>query len=157
LNALFERLRVLSAQIEVSKQSGAVTDPGVQVVIHPLTRRAAKTLPPDGLAISKFPFRIGRAASHEEENPHDMNDLWLIDEMPFNISRNHASIERDGDSVVLKDRGSSLGVYVNEEHVGGKSSTRKIALEEGDNAVVIGGCMSPYQFRITVLREPTNQ
>jgi CRP-like cAMP-binding protein len=152
LKTLFERLRALSAQVEGANPAGALITRGVSVTIHPLTRRAAATLPHEGLRVEKYPFRIGRAAVEYEEIPLDMNDLWLADQAPFNISRNHALLELQDGEVIAKDRGSSLGMYVNEIAIGGKSKVRQIALEDGDNVVVLGGRMSPYHFRIEVSR-----
>jgi uncharacterized membrane protein/CRP-like cAMP-binding protein len=159
LRSLFERLRALSAHVEpasvVAPSPPALATTSrlpVYLTIHPLSRRAAATLPGDGLAVSKFPFRIGRAAEEGENVPLDINDLWLIDRLPFNISRNHASIERDGDALIVKDRGSSLGVYINDTHIGGSSPLRQMPLEDGDNVVVLGGRMSPYQFRMELVR-----
>ena len=152
LNALFERLRTLSSQIESHSTAHSTTANEISVTIHPLTRRAAATLPRDGLSVTKYPFRIGRAAAENEEIPLDVNDLWLNDQLPFSISRNHALIEIDAGEVILKDRGSSLGMYVNDIHIGGKSHDRQMELEDGDNIVTLGGRMSPYQFRIHVSR-----
>jgi CRP-like cAMP-binding protein len=152
LKTLFERLRSLSAQVETAQQSYALITRSTSVTIHPLTRRAAATLPNEGLRVEKFPFRIGRAAAEYEEIPLDMNDLWLNDVPPFNISRNHALLDCEGGEVIVKDRGSSLGMHVNEVPIGGKAKVRQIALEEGDNVVVLGGRMSPYHFRIEVVR-----
>lgn len=150
LTTLFERLRTLSAKVEAATPASAPTETDVTVVLHPLTRRAAATLPDDGLQVTKYPFRIGRAAAQNEQKPIDLNDLWLLDGAPFNISRNHAQLEREADAILVRDRGSSLGIYVNDVHIGGKSDAREIALEEGDNVVVFGSRMSPYQFRIAV-------
>lgn len=157
LKSLFERLRTLSAQVagshfdsERADSSPSVND--ISVTIHPLTRRAAATLPHEGLQVTKYPFRIGRAASEDEDIPLDVNDLWLNDHSPLNISRNHASLERKGNYVIVKDRGSSLGIFVNDVHIGGKSAERQAALEDGDNVVVLGSGMSPYQFRVNVAR-----
>jgi hypothetical protein len=152
LRTLFERLRSLSAQVEGTRAAPLSSPSGISVTIHPVTRRAAATLPHEGLQVNKYPFRIGRAAAQHEEIPLDMNDLWLVDEMPFNISRNHALLEIEDDQVIVKDRGSSLGIHVNDVHIGGKAADRQITLEDGDNVVVLGGRMSPYQFRINVAR-----
>lgn len=152
LKALFERLRALSANTEVPFADPAIATVYPKVIIHPLTRRAAETLPDDGLLIPKFPYRIGRVADEREREPLDLNDLWLLDRAPFNISRNHAVIELQGDVVSIKDRGSSLGIHVNDTHIGGHTSKRQIELEDGDNVVVLGGRLSPYQFRIHVAR-----
>jgi hypothetical protein len=153
LTALFERMRSLSAQVEAARLEASPPAHDLAVTIHPLTRRAAATLPQDGLPVTKYPFRIGRAAMEDEAIPLDLNDLWLNDQRPFHISRNHALLERKADTVSVKDRGSSLGIYVNENHIGGPSATHEIDLEDGDNIVVLGGRMSPYQFRIHVGRE----
>jgi CRP-like cAMP-binding protein len=153
LKTLFERLRSLTQQVAAANpgQVAALAVRRANVTIHPLTRRAAATLPVEGLRIEKFPFRIGRAAADYEKLPLDMNDLWLNDQSPFNISRNHALVEIVEGKVVVKDRGSSLGMNVNEVQIGGKTKVREMVLEEGDNVVVLGGRMSPYHFRIEVL------
>jgi hypothetical protein len=149
LRTLFERLRTLAAQVESAKVADEPAG-DLAVVIHPLTRRAAATLPREGLPVTKYPFRIGRAAAEAEQIPLDLNDLWLMDTGPYNVSRNHAQIEREADAVIVRDRGSSLGIYVNDVHIGGKAAERQITLEDGDNVVIIGSRMSPYQFRIEV-------
>jgi CRP-like cAMP-binding protein len=94
LATLFERLRTLSAQVE-AKRALLPIKSDLTVTIHPLTRRAAATLPQDGLPVTKYPFRIGRAAADTEAIPLDLNDLWLIDQKPYHISRNHALLERE--------------------------------------------------------------
>jgi len=152
LATLFERLRTLSAQVEAAKTAPPPTPGDLAVMIHPLTRRAAATLPRDGLPVTKYPFRIGRAAAEDEAIPLDLNDLWLIDQKPFNISRNHALLQREADALIVKDRGSSLGTYVNDVHIGGNDAPHQMTLEDGDNILVLGGRMSPYQFRVHVRR-----
>lgn len=158
LKALFERLRTLSAHAgsflpPPSNEPIPEAMPAISVTIHPLTRKAAETLPEDGLLIAKFPFRIGRASETRELEPLDLNDLWLLDRVPFHVSRNHADIDLDGDNVIIKDRGSSRGLYVNDHPIGGASNQRQATLEDGDNVIIIGGRLSPYQFRIHVARD----
>lgn len=122
------------------------------VVIHPLTRKAAETLPEEGLLVTQFPLRVGRAAAATENEALDLNDLWLLDEEPFNVSRNHCEIYVDGVGPAVRDRGSALGCVVNETAIGGRGKQRSCGLEPGDNVVVVGSRISPYQFRITVER-----
>ena len=150
LITLFERLRTLSSQ-----QSGAPvivkqTAKKIYVTIYPLTPLTASMIPREGLWIQKFPFRIGRAAVDFEKTPPDANDLWLKDSSPYNVSRNHALIEIEDGVVILKDRGSSLGIVVNESQIGGNSYDRQMPLKEGDNTVILGSFMSPFQFRINI-------
>ncbi len=153
LKALFERLRNLSAPGDAIPLAEPVLHPGVTyVTIHPLTRRAAETLPDEGLLIPKFPFRIGRASDEHEREPLDLNDLWLLDRPPFNIARNHCVIDVRGHDVFIKDRGTATGLYVNELRIGGHLERRQTDLHMGDNVVILGSATSPYQFRIHVER-----
>lgn len=170
LRSLFERLRQLSARVSATAPT-TLTVPAQQaappvefpspaatprtdvprVVLYPLTRRAAQTLPDDGLIISRFPFRIGRVTGPNEPDSLDLNDIWLIDSKPYNVSRNHCSIDLDDDGTpIVTDRGSHLGVWVNDQHIGGRSATRTMRLHSGHNVLIIGTSMSPYQFRISI-------
>ncbi|MFO0811103.1 MAG: cyclic nucleotide-binding domain-containing protein [Gemmataceae bacterium] len=149
---LFERLRTLSEKSAESPTVPAVS--ALKVTIHPLTRKAAETLPDAGLPIEQFPFRIGRASEAAEREAMDLNDLWLLDTSPFNVSRNHLAIDFwDGSQLIVKDRGSVLGTIVNEVTIGGRHQHRTAPLVEGDNVLILGGPASPYQFRIEVVRE----
>lgn len=154
LKTLFERLRMLSARFEAAPVEPAAAHVAgtVTVTIHPLTRRAAETLPEEGLVISKFPFRMGRAAEARENDRLDLNDLWMLDHEPFHVSRNHAAINLVGGSVIVEDRGSTRGTHVNHAHIGVRNANTHATLEEGDNVVVLGGQASPYQFRVHVTR-----
>jgi CRP-like cAMP-binding protein len=161
LKKLFERLRTLSSRDEeipyadeATPARGARAPRTPIVTIHPLSRRAAATLPIDGLKLARFPFRIGRASSKHEDGPLELNELWLVDQAPFNVSRYHAAIEFKSPDVSVEDRGSKLGIYVNDVHIGGSNPVRHATLEEGDNVVVLGVRTSPYQFRIHVERPP---
>lgn len=175
LRSLFERLRTLSARLGDELESAPAgsssanslpiqsqpstpselpvaqgTSTGWTVTINPLTRKAAETLPDDGLLVTQFPLRIGRAASAREGEAMDLNDLWLLDEAPYNISRNHCEIDAASDGPVVRDRGSHLGCIVNDVRIGGPAGLSQFGLDPGDNVVVIGSRMSPYQFRVTV-------
>lgn len=175
LRTLFERLRSLSAQlagdVALADEGGAgagrpagelivdgpVEFPGAAgqeagwaVVIHPLTRKAAETLPDEGLRVTRFPFRVGRASEAGEPEALGLNDLWLLDAVPYNVSRNHCELLADRDGVLVRDRGSHLGCVVNDAPIGGRAATRSAWLELGDNVLVVGPRMSPYQFRVTV-------
>jgi hypothetical protein len=175
LRSLFERLRSLTARLGNELESASVGSPstagltvdpessalrddlvaqgtsaGWTLIINPLTRKAAETLPDDGLLVTRFPLRIGRAASAREGEAMDLNDLWLLDDAPYNISRNHCEIDVAGDGPIVRDRGSHLGCFVNDVRIGGPAAMSQIGLDAGDNVVVIGSRMSPYQFRVTV-------
>src|SRR5262245_55104617 len=101
LRSLFERLRspaaTLGAEVEVEhapapapaassgepdRQTPVELPPGAgmpakwTVVVHPLTHKAAETLPDEGLLVKRFPLRIGRATAAKEPEAFDLNDLW---------------------------------------------------------------------------------
>jgi hypothetical protein len=44
---------------------------------------------------------------------------------------------------------------VNDLWIGGRSGLTAAGLEPGENVVVVGARMSPYQFRVTVMKEAT--
>jgi hypothetical protein len=176
LRALFERLRSLTARfgeiepvrallptrqtpviepgrptpVELPIGHGTLT--GWVVVVHPLTRKAAQTLPDEGLLVTRFPLRIGRASGAHEPEALDLNDLWLLDDTPYNVSRNHCEIDVNREGPLIRDRGSHLGCGVNGEWIGGPATMGYARLDSGDNVLVIGARMSPYQFRVTVSR-----
>jgi pSer/pThr/pTyr-binding forkhead associated (FHA) protein len=120
------------------------------VVVHPLTPKAAETLPDEGLLVTRFPLRIGRVTDPNEREALDLNDLWLLDKMPYYISRNHCEIDVGRHGPLVRDRGSYLGCVVNDKPVGGGASMSLARLNPGDNILVIGSGNSPYQFRVFV-------
>jgi hypothetical protein len=154
LRGLFERLRELTtraAAIALPVAHGDAAPATASVILYPLTRKATETLPENGLAVTTFPFRIGRASEASEGQPLDLNDLWLLDSAPFQVSRNHLSIDLwDGHQLIVRDRGSHTGTIVNEQPIGGKSRATVAPLAMGDNVVIVGAPQSPYQFRVNV-------
>lgn len=152
LKTLFERLRVLSARFEAAVAEPMAQAGEISATIHPLTHRAAETLPENGLVIPKFPFRIGRASEARERDALDLNDLWLLDREPFHVSRNHALFNLNEGAVIVVDRGSKRGIHVNDVHIGVRNGRTHAILENGDNVVILGGHSSPYQFRVHVSR-----
>jgi len=99
------------------------------------------------LAIEKFPFRIGRV-NDVDGSVFSSNDFSIPDKQPFQVSRNHCSIEREGDHYFVRDRGSTLGTIVNDVHIGVQHGTLTVDLKQGENIVVIGSQKSPYKFRV---------
>ncbi len=173
LRSLFERLRSLTAQqagevelappavplaptgelilstpVELPPGTGRAA--GWVVVVHPLTRKAAETLPDEGLLVTRFPLRVGRAAGVHEPEALDLNDIWLLDDKPYSVSRNHCEIDVTFEGPVVRDRGSHLGCVVNDKVIGGRAAMGYARLVPGDNVLVIGPRLSPYQFRVNV-------
>lgn len=120
------------------------------VVLQALTEHAKVRLPEPMITISKFPFRIGR--KHEVQGKGGTvfaaNDLAVADDKPYQISRNHCSIEREGDHFFVRDRGSTVGTVVNGKPIGLAEDTLTCDLHGGDNEILLGADDSPFKFKI---------
>jgi pSer/pThr/pTyr-binding forkhead associated (FHA) protein len=153
IQSLFERLRAMNALVASDRTAGAATHAvpaQPTLTIRPDGPRPYAAVPREGLTIKRFPFRIGRKALEGESGLLDVNDLYLDDLPPFNVSRNHLSIDRTERGVVLRDRGSALGTLVNGKVVGGHRVRAESKLHEGENLVVLGARHSPFRFRVLV-------
>ena len=122
------------------------------VVLQALTEHAKVRLPEPVITISKFPFRIGR--KHEVQGKgatvFASNDLAVADDKPYQISRNHCSIEREGDHFFVRDRGSTVGTVVNDKPIGLAEDTLTCDLHGGDNEILLGADDSPFKFKVTL-------
>jgi CRP-like cAMP-binding protein len=154
--ALFERLRQLEPRPPaVLSVAGEPVRPqsGWRLCLWPLSRHTAGLLPDEGLLIHRFPFRVGRAEEAREKTPPSLNDLWLLDNAPFMVSRNHLTfLVLDGSRHVVRDCGSHLGTLVNEQRIGGQSPAMEAELNEGDNVIILGPASSPFKFRAVLER-----
>lgn len=169
LKVLFERLR--SAQqklVHLKLQSGDLCTSDLvppahwsnasgcdtpsqesQYQIHIIgdSERARNTLPPNGLIISEFPFLIGR----KSDDPLVRNDLAILDHPPFQISRSHASLHLEDGHPAISDRGSHLGLEINDIVLGGRDGQDDpMPLKPGRNVLCLGGEDSPYWFLLDV-------
>jgi hypothetical protein len=122
------------------------------VVLQALTEHARARLPEPVVTITKFPFRIGR--KHEVQGKgatvFAANDLAVSDDKPYQISRNHCSIEREGDHFFVRDRGSTVGTVVNDTPIGLAEDTLTCDLRGGDNEILLGADDSPFKFKVTL-------
>lgn len=152
LTRLFERLRQLAARVSDEPEPEPMEMPEAPgIKLTPLTPKAKECLRDEGWMLPKLPFRIGRIADTGEHEALDLNELWIIDQKPFQVSRTHLSIDQwEPGRYVVRDRGSYLGTTVNGTHIGGKSRRRIAELKPGENTLIVGAPDSPYQFRVTV-------
>lgn len=153
LRAFFERLRTINSRTvrpgEVYAPPLAASSQATRVTLVPLTTMAKQVLPPEGRAIDRYPFRVGREPSLGKSRL-SMNDLGLPDIEPFNVSREHFAIDQDGDSPMVYDRGSFLGTIVNGVQIGGRRTAGSAPLRAGDNEIIAGPQDSPYGFSAVV-------
>lgn len=122
------------------------------VVLTAMTDHARARLPEATVVIGKFPFRVGRKHDTPGKGAtvFASNDLPVADDKPYQISRNHCSIEREGDKFFVRDRGSSVGTVVNEQPIGLAEDTLTCDLQGGDNEVLLGADDSPFKLKITL-------
>jgi len=156
LRAFFERLRqtndlVVRLENKIGISDTVTEDTSVKVVrISGITGEAKKLLNNKERIIKKFPFKIGRNSSHRYDAIFVDNDMFIEDEIPYNVSKNHLSINFYGNQFYVLDRGSSLGTIVNGKNIGCNISNYKAVLNKGENTMIIGSETSPYRFKITL-------
>ena len=156
LRGFFERLRqtndlVVRLENRIGGTDSTSADNSTRTIqIIGLKKEAAEILEGKELLIKKFPFKIGRNSSHISDAIFVNNDLFIDDVVPYNVSKNHMSINVQNNQFYVLDRGSSLGTIVNGKQIGGQVSNYKANLNPGENIVIIGSEASPYQFKITI-------
>jgi CRP-like cAMP-binding protein len=157
LQVLFERLRAVNARLSEAPlpAAGSAALPGVRLV--PLTAETRAMLPEDGLELSRFPFRVGRAPQATKAALLHFNELELPDVEPYVLSPNHFGVDLGEHGLVVRDRGSLHGTVVNGVRAGGGSKVDLVVLQPGDNEVVAGPARelaarraSPFRFRVVV-------
>lgn len=155
LRAFFERLRqtdelVVRLENQIDSVVGHAIANVLKVTFSGLTEEAANAIKGKELVITKFPFKIGRNSNHISDAIFTNNDLSLDDNVPYNVSKNHMSINLHENQVYILDRGSSLGTIVNGKQIGGNVSNYKAPLSPGENSVILGSSSSPFQFKIVI-------
>jgi CRP-like cAMP-binding protein len=144
------------APVATTPSAAPVTPPpegGYQsVILTACNDHARARLPETSVAIQKFPFRIGRKHDTPGKGAtvFASNDLPIADDKPYQISRNHCSIEREGDNFFVRDRGSSLGTVVNEAPIGLAENSLTHDLRGGENQILLGSDDSQFQFKVTL-------
>lgn len=141
-----------------------MADAGKPIVAYlkALTLDAQGALHGQQLAISEFPFRVGRESrgpnegwkkSHSERRDAGTapnNDLYIWEQSrEIFVSRDHFQIERRGNGFALIDRNSALGTWVEGHLVGGKRSGGSVELRDGD-VIILGSHLSGFIFKFVV-------
>jgi hypothetical protein len=154
LKSLFERLRQASdllaerttdAHVEIGKEGP------FEVIMEGQTAEANKVLDNRKLLITKFPFLIGRYSQNLESDVFHNNDLFIEEEKPYVVSRNHLAFTNEGGIIRVVDRGSSFGTIVNGKEIGGRSNETRASLDKQENQVIIGPATSKFIFLLKVI------
>lgn len=106
--------------------------------------------PSTAIEITKFPYRIGREEHRSVPSVFSTNDYVLKDEQPYQVSRNHCSIECEGDHLFVRDRGSMVGTIVNGVQLGAGQNHLTADLAPGENTLILGVESSPFRFILEV-------
>ena len=149
LGAFFERLRSMNKPAGTPEPVEEAKPVEAHIRLMPLTKAAAQSIPPEGLLVTRFPFRVGREPA-EGKSRLSSNDLGLKDSDPYNVSREHFSVEIDAEGVMLYDRGSFHGTIVNGSQIGGNRTIGSVRLQPGGNEVIAGLPDSPFRFSVQV-------
>ncbi|MGR3301806.1 MAG: FHA domain-containing protein [Candidatus Scalindua sp.] len=152
IKSLFERLRTANKML-ISKDTlvdeEAVEYKGLgqtkSVVLSGTNETSRDALDGGEIEINKFPFKIGREQRSSGVDVLSDNDLYLRDSQPLNVSRNHFSVDKVGDEVVIIDRGSKLGTIVN----GVRIKDQRV-LNKKVNEITVGMRNSPFVFRLEI-------
>ena len=152
LKNIFERLRhVDQAVIDLTMGMAAQNISKSKITLTGLTPLALKALKDKPLEINHFPYKIGRKTEGFQKDLFSNNDLYLEDETPFSVSRNHLSIQYKDGKYFIVDRRSRLGTNVNDEKIGSDGlSFEKELSEKSENIIVLGNKESPFIFKVTI-------
>jgi hypothetical protein len=118
--------------------------------LMPATPALVEQIGANGVPVLSFPFVIGREETRGGGHGAHTVDLALQDHMPYNLSRRHFAIERDGDRLLVRDCGSYLGTIVNGTEIGGSRRHHSATLQPGENAITAGKPSSPIRFSLTI-------
>lgn len=144
------------AEPPIARSGGAAASPGPSrtgeygLRLMPATPALIEQIGADGVVVSSFPFIVGRRETRGDGDGARGVDLVLHDSTPYNLSRRHFAIERDGERYVVRDCGSYHGTIVNGMPIGGHEIRRSAPLRPGENAIVAGKPSSPIRFSFVV-------
>lgn len=165
LRVLFERMRESSSNMDIQKKlmdsaqskdipealksaSADTVDESKTIKLIPLTSRAKKDLKIPEKKIKKLPFRIGRLSSRGRRDAMQFNDFSIIDERPYSVSRNHFSIEFIEGKFFIRDRGSRLGLVINDAvKIGGTSKESSFLINSTNTKILLGQEDSDEAFK----------
>ena len=147
LRVLFDRLRTMNDELARAQAAGALEAvPDYRITLYPTTPEMERALPREGLEVPRLPYRIGRKPSDRASVLLVVNELELPDSAAFVVSPNHMAFEREGKSLIVRDRGSKSGTLVGAEALGAGAGKLTVALTEERTEIALGRFGSPYRM-----------
>jgi CRP-like cAMP-binding protein len=154
IKTLFERLREASnqlAQRSFDPKKDTRKERAFKVTMEGQTAEAKRIFDNQELYLTKFPFLIGRHSPNKDTEVFYHNDLFIEENKPFVVSRNHLAIDNQEGKVWVVDRGSAYGTIVNGKEIGGHTGIFRIPLDRENNQIVIGPATSKFIYLIKVI------
>lgn len=154
IKSLFERLRQASEMLaEANRGARGVEgeEKAFEVIMEGRTREAMEVLGNCKRSITKFPFLIGRESANPDTDVFYSNDLFIREEKPYLVSRNHLAIKNEAGCVWVADRGSSFGTVVNGKEIGRDTGISRVRLDQEENQIIVGPVTSKFIFLLRVL------
>ncbi|MCD4829725.1 MAG: cyclic nucleotide-binding domain-containing protein [Candidatus Cloacimonetes bacterium] len=158
LQTMAERLRFTDARLAELQhekvfyaEKGTSTEKRFSISIQAKTRQAVESMNgKNSIEVVSFPLYVGRYSRRRSDDMFHSNNLFLLDEPPYLVSRSHFSVIRFNNDLYFHDRGSMLGSWVNGEQIGGDPyAPKKKMLKFGENIVLLGGENSKLKFTFT--------
>lgn len=156
LASFFERLRHANEQLArigtaaPSARAAIKAEKSLRVRIQTQADREARE---PGAVVAKFPFRMGRATEGGYFNVLFPNDYTVQDQEPYQVSPHQCTLERHGDVIVIRDRGSRHGTIANGKPLGAEFERSDADLRVGDNEIILGNKNSPHRLWVCVSLE----
>ena len=154
MKTLFERLREASnllVQRTSDSKKETEKEKAYKVIMEGQTAEAKKIFDNQELFLTKFPFLIGRLSLNKDTDVFYHNDLFIEEEKPFVVSRNHLAIDNQEGKIWIIDRGSAYGTIVNGQEIGGQTGIYRVPLDREENQIVIGPATSKFIYLIKVI------
>ncbi len=152
LAGLFDQAELPKNRAPKEDRSDATID-GIQLVrllLKPSSRPLAARIGREPIEITRLPFVVGRLGEGEDGASQDHIDLFLSDEKPYQLSRQHFVIDTYDGELVIRDFGSYHGTTVNSQRIGNDRGTDMAPLRFGENSIIAGSTDSPYCFTLLI-------
>ena len=154
--AIYTPHRQITDQTKTEQPMAAAPAPDTQACAMTLAKQSVRfaaarpdiirQIGKDSMTIDMFPFLIGRQSSRTSEAMGPPVSLAISDNQPFQLSRRHFMIDQDEDGIIVRDCGSHNGTIVNGALLGGSSIGFRAVLVPGENEIIAGTLISPFQF-----------
>ncbi len=161
VKALFERLRTATrmaaakiaaaSQPEAAKKDQKPEEKIIDeryIIMSGATEFAKQALEFSELEVKEFPFRVGRYTLGQSKATDVLsdNDFYIKeDSPPYYVSRNHFLIDKIDGEICIVDRGSRLGILIDNKKI-----DESYALKKETTEIIVGSAFSPFSFDITI-------